>query len=173
MTAIRDVVIRAESPSDVSAIFAVNVAAFETDAEARLVDALRAGGGLTLSLVAVRDGAVVGHIAFSPVTVTSREATHTGLGLAPMAVAPAHQRAGVGGELIAEGLRRASALGHRFCVVLGHPDYYPKHGFVSAASHGVHWEHGHDEAFFVRALTPGGLDGVTGVVRYRPELDAV
>jgi putative acetyltransferase len=167
-------VIREETPADVTAIHAVNVAAFETDAEARLVDALRAAGALTLSLVAEIEGAIVGHIAFSPVTLTSGQRTVAGVGLAPMAVVPAQQRSGIGGKLVQEGLRRLRDAGHPFCVVLGHADYYPRHGFLRASSFGIRWEHPvPDEVFFVQELTPGGLQGLSGTIRYRPELDAV
>ncbi len=165
--------VRPETPRDQPAIHALNAAAFETSAEARLVDALRTNGALTLSLVAVLDGGLVGHIAFSPVTVEAQGRSTLGVGLAPMAVAPSHQRQGIGTRLIEEGLRTLRAHGHPFCVVLGHVDYYPRHGFVSAPNRGIRWEQGHDEAFFVQALTPGGLNGVSGVVRYRPEFDAV
>jgi putative acetyltransferase len=165
--------VREEQPADVEAIYAVNAEAFEGEGEARLVDALRAGGGLSLSLVAEVDGGIVGHIAFSPVTVTRADGTTvSGVGLAPMAVVPGRQRAGIGGRLIEEGLRRLRQ--HRFCVVLGHPAYYPRHGFVLASAHGLAWDRpAPDEAFLVQELVPGGLDGVRGVVRYRPEFDAV
>jgi putative acetyltransferase len=165
--------VRRETPADETAIHALNASAFETDAEARLVDALRTSGALTLALVAVLDGAPVGYIAFSPVTVEAEGRTVQGIGLAPLAVAPSHQRKGIGTRLIEEGLRALRAQGHAFCVVLGHVDYYPRHGFVPALTRGLRWEQGHDEAFFVQALTPGGLDGVSGVVRYRPEFSAV
>lgn len=165
--------VRQETPEDEAAVHALNASAFESDAEARLVDALRAGGALTLSLVAVVDGEVVGHIAFSPVVVEAEGRVMHGIGLAPMAVAPSHQRHGIGGRLIEGGLQRLRAQGHPFCVVLGHPDYYPRHGFVRASLNGLRWEQGHDEAVFVQALTPEGLSGVSGIVRYRPEFDAV
>lgn len=168
-------VIREETAADAAAIRRVDLAAFESDAEARLVDALRENGGLTLSLVAETERGVVGHIAFSPVTVTTPEgATRSGIGLAPMAVAPAEQRRGIGGRLIRAGLARLREQGHRFCVVLGHPDYYARHGFVRASSVGLRWEKpAPDEAFMAQALAPGGLERVSGTVRYRPELDAV
>jgi|GEM_PF-118588 len=165
--------VRQETAGDEPAICALNASAFKTDAEARLVDALRASGALTLSLVAVLDGAIVGHIAFSPVTVDAGGHTVQGVGLAPMAVAPSHQRKGIGARLIEEGLGALRARGHAFCVVLGHVDYYPRHGFLPARPRGMRWEQGHDGAFFVQALAPGGLDGVSGVVRYRPEFDAL
>jgi putative acetyltransferase len=167
--------IREEAQADVAPIHRVNADAFETDAEARLVDALRDGGGLVLSLVAESEGEIIGHIAFSAVVVTSDSGTtFSGVGLAPMAVAPEHQRSGIGGRLIAEGLRRLRSRGQRFCVVLGHPAYYPRHGFVRASTFGIRWERpAHDEAFFVQELVPGGLTGVSGTVRYRPEFDSV
>lgn len=164
--------VRQETREDKAAVHALNASAFESDAEARLIDALRAGGALTLSLVAVVDGKVVGHIAFSPIAVEAAGRVVHGVGLAPMAVAPSHQRQGIGGRLIERGLQLLRAQGHPFCVVLGHPDYYPRHGFVQASLHGLRWEQGHDDAFFVQALTADGLSGVSGVVRYRPEFDA-
>lgn len=159
--------IREERPEDAPLIRQLNGSAFPTPAEARLVDALRAHGALTLSLVAEEDGAIVGHVAFSPVTIGS---DIEAVGLAPMAVTPARQRRGIGGQLIRAGLSR---LEGRFpcCVVLGHSSYYPRHGFEPARNHGLRWEHGHDEAFFVRALTPRGLAGIEGIVRYRKEFD--
>lgn len=167
--------IRAETVADIPSIHRVNASAFETDAEARLVDALRKSGALTLSLVAQSDAGVIGHIAFSPVTVTREDGVViAGVGLAPMAVLPAHQRSGIGSKLITEGLRLLRAGGHRFCVVLGHPDYYPRFGFSRASAHGLRWDQTvPDEAFMVQALTSDGLEGVSGVVRFRPEFDGV
>jgi putative acetyltransferase len=167
-------VIREEAPGDAAAIHRLNTTAFDTDAEAKLVDALRAAGALTLSLVAETGGEIVGHIAFSPVVVDSGRHTSQGVGLAPMAVAPAYQRQGIGGRLIDDGLRRLRDAGQRFCVVLGHAEYYPRHGFARASAFGVRWERPvPDDVFFIRELTPGGLAGVSGTVRYRPEFDAV
>ena len=167
--------IRAEAPRDIEAIHRVNVAAFGQEEEARLVDALRDAGVLTVSLVAIADGAVVGHIAFSPVTVTRADgSSREGIGLAPMAVRPDAQRRGVGARMITEGLARLRAAGHRFCVVLGHPEYYPGFGFAPASRYGLRWEHPcPDEAFMALALTPDGLDGVEGVVRYHAAFEGV
>jgi putative acetyltransferase len=167
------IALRDERRDDVEAIFRLHAAAFESDAEARLVDALRAAGALTLSLVAVDGDAIVGHVAFSPVTITDeRGLAHHGVGLAPMAVAPSRQREGIGGRLIDEGLRRLRD--RRFCVVLGHPALYTRHGFVRASTRAVRWDRpAPDEAFMIRALADGGLDGVAGVARYRPEFEAV
>jgi putative acetyltransferase len=166
--------IREEAPGDVAAIHRLNTAAFETEAEAKLVDALRAADVLLLSLVAEADGEIVGHIAFSPVVVDSAQSRSQGVGLAPMAVAPAYQRRGIGGRLIEDGLRRLRDARHRFCVVLGHPEYYARHGFKRASDYGLRWERpAPDDVFFVCELSAGGLAGVSGTVRYRRELDAV
>jgi putative acetyltransferase len=167
------IVIREETPGDVDAIRRLEASAFDTDAEAKLVDALRAAGTLTLSLIAEADGEIVGHIAFSPVVVSSSQGTTQGVGLGPMAVAPAFQRQGIGRGLIADGVRRLREAGHRFCVVLGHAEYYPRHGFKRASDFRIRWERPvPDDVFFVRELAPQGLEGVSGTVRYRPEFDA-
>jgi predicted N-acetyltransferase YhbS len=84
------------------------------------------------------------------------------------------KRHGIGGRLIAEGLRRLRVMGQPLCVVLGHADYYPRHGFERASKFGIRWEKPvPDDVFFVKELAAGGLHGVSGVVRYRPEFDAV
>ncbi len=164
--------IREERPTDRTPIFSLTERAFPSDAEARLIDALRLSQALTLSLVAEVDGLVVGHLAFSPVTITTPDGRAiTAIGLGPMAVEPARQRTGIGAALIARGLERLRHDGHRLCVVLGHPAYYPRHGFRPAHELGLRWEAGHDHAFFARELVPGAA--VTGVVRYRPEFDGL
>ena len=166
-----DVVIRDETHADVPGIHALHAAAFETELEARLGDALRAHGRLTLSLVAVDGGTVVGHIAFSPVSVIGPEGrVARGVGLGPMAVSPARQRSGIGGQLVASALPRLQAAGHSFCVVLGHKEYYPRFGFLPASRFGLRFEgEVPEELFFVLELAPAGLAGVSGVVRYAPE----
>src|SRR5262249_60709592 len=98
--------VRPEEADDAAGIFAIHAAAFPTDAEARLVDALRAAGRLAISLVAEDDGRVVGHVAFSPVSVGGATG---GLGLAPLAVAPGSQRRGIGGG----GVRAGGGAGGR------------------------------------------------------------
>jgi putative acetyltransferase len=91
-----------------------------------------------------------------------------------MAVLPEHQRRGVGSLLVRAGLEECRRAGHGCVVVLGHPEYYPRFGFVPASRHGLAWEHSApDEAFMVLALRDGALDGLGGVVRYAPEFGAV
>jgi putative acetyltransferase len=125
-------VVRPETAADAAAITDVTVAAFETLAisghtEQFIVEALRAAHALTLSLVAERAGRVVGHIAFSPVTLSDGTAGWYGLG--PVSVLPQCQRRGIGKALVAEGLARLEALGARGCCLVGHPEYYRRFGF--------------------------------------------
>jgi putative acetyltransferase len=158
--------IRPEGPFDVPAIHAVHLAAFGTDVEARLVEALRAAGRLSISLVADAGGAVVGHVAFSPVTVG---ATAGGLGLAPVAVLPGVQGRGIGSRLVEEGLKHARSSGVPFLVLLGEPGFYARFGFRAASAHGLADEYGGGAAFQVMDLTEGGIPPEGGLVRYAPE----
>jgi putative acetyltransferase len=163
-------VIRRERPSDAAAVRAINLAAFEGPAEAGIVDRIRQAGGVQLSLVAAIGSELIGHILFSEVTVGEREAAR-GMGLAPMAVLPGHQNHGIGSALVRRGLESLRADGCPFVVVLGHPAYYPRFGFAPASEHGVSSEYDGvpDEAFMLLELATGGLAGVSGVARYRPE----
>lgn len=158
-----NVVIRSETPADAAAVREVVKAAFPTPGEADLVDALRHQGLSRISLVAEVEGAVLGHILFSPVTIAD---AHPGLGLAPVAVHPRLQRHGIGSRLIEEGLRRARASGASCCVVLGDPAYYERFGFRHARPLGLDNEYGCDREFMVLELAPGGLTGCSGLVRY-------
>lgn len=109
----RDVVIRPEQPKDFAAVRDLNLAAFPSPAEANLVDELRANAKAALSLVAVQDNRIVGHILFSPVTVESNNGEYPVLGLAPMAVLPKFQRKGVGSLLVTAGLAHCKRAGVR------------------------------------------------------------
>ena len=147
------IVIRDERAEDADVITAVTVDAFETLAisnhtEQFIVEALRAAGALTVSLVAEVDGRVVGHIAFSPVTMSDGTAGWYGLG--PVSVLPAYQGMGIGGALIVEGLARLRKLGARGCCLVGHPGYYGRFGFEHVD--GLAYEGVPPEAFFVLAF---------------------
>jgi len=132
---------------------------------------LAAAGAVLLSLVAEVDGAVVGHILFSPVTIETEASTKSAVGLAPMAVLPGHQRQGIGARLIERGLQELRRQGHTAVVVLGHPGYYPRFGFERASRFGLRCQFDcPDEAFMALELQPGALAEVRGLVRYRPEL---
>jgi putative acetyltransferase len=167
------IAIRPERAEDGEAIFGVHAAAFPTDAEARLVQVLRAGGKAVVSLVAEAAGAVVGHVLFSPVTVDDRPGPRPGVGLAPLAVVSAQQRRGIGARLVAAGLEASRRAGMGFAVVLGEPAYYTRFGFRRARAAGLGNDHGVDEEFMVLELQAGALAGVSGVVRYGPEFAMV
>ena len=163
--------IRPERPTDVDAVRLVNEQAFGRPDEARLVEALRDVPG-RLSLIALADGVLVGHILFTPVRIDRHDPGLMVAGLAPMAVLPAHQRLGVGSALVREGLAACRAAGYAAVVVLGHVEYYPRFAFVPAHTKALRYEHpGPAEAFMVVELVPGALDGSSGVVRYRPEFE--
>lgn len=166
--------IREEQPGDVAAIRHLNEKAFGQPQEARLVELLRANGGVLLSLVAAVDGRVVGHILYSPVRLGSGPNQVHGAGLGPMAVLPEFQRKGVGSKLVAEGTNRFRQSGCPFIVVLGHPEYYPRFGFLAASRYGVRcrWEVP-DEAFMLLPLDASKLSAVPRVASYREEFSTV
>ena len=162
--------IRPERPADVPAIRTVNERAFGQPDEAALVDAIRTRGERSISLVAVDGARLVGHILFTPVTIREPDRVHEAAGLAPLAVDPDHQRRGIGSRLVARGLDRCRESGFRIAVVLGHPTYYPRFGFVPARLHGIRFALDvPGDTFMVTELVPGALDGCTGVVRYAHE----
>jgi putative acetyltransferase len=161
--------IRPEEASDAVAIRRVLEAAFPTAVEARLVDLLRAGGHLWVSLVAEVDGQIVGHVGFSPIQVDGDAGDGSGVGLAPLAVLPAYERQGIGSRLIREGLAACDRAGYGFVVVLGSPEFYPRFGFTRADQRGLGNEYGADEAFMVLELRDGTIPRYGGMVRYSPE----
>jgi putative acetyltransferase len=168
--------VRTERSEDHRAVYLVNQIAFGQESEARLVDALRRSPAFLpeLSLVAVDDGSVVGHILFTRISVEGEGPSHEALALAPMAVLPAFQRKGVGSSLVRRGLEEARSLGHRVILVVGHPEYYPRFGFVPAKPLGILPPFDvPSEAFLVLELEPGALLGIRGVVKYPPEFDEV
>ena len=161
-----NVTLRDETDTDRGAVFALNTAAFATDAEARLVDALRVSADPLISLVAEKDDVVVGHIMFSPVSLESHDGLRL-MGLAPMAVSPALQRRGIGTRLVEAGLDRCRDIGCAAVAVLGHPEYYPRFGFRPSAAWGIDSEYDvAEEAFMLLELAPGCLDDRHGVIRY-------
>jgi putative acetyltransferase len=165
------IVIRPEQPGDAAAIDAVVRAAFEQPAEAELVAALRAAGRATVSLVAVEDDAIVGHVLYSPVTIDG--APGRVLGLAPMAVRPDRQHAGIGTQLGEAGSTHCAAAGATALVVLGHPRFYPRFGFIPASQFGLRCIYdAPDEGFMALELVPGALSGISGLVEYAPEFAA-
>ena len=160
------VLVRAETINDRDAVYAVNVSAFETSAEAELVNALRAQAQPIVSLVAEENGEVVGHIMFSPVSLSEHPNLKM-MGLAPMAVTRDCQRKGIGSALVRAGLEQCKQLGIAAVVVLGHPEYYPRFGFVPSSRFGIDSEFDvPDDVFMAVELRPEALSGVTGRVEY-------
>lgn len=131
---IQEIVIRNETDADVGTITEVTIAAFKTleisnHTEQFIIEALRAAKALAVSLVAEADGRVIGHIAFSPVTIS--DGTPNWYGLGPISVLPEYQRQGIGKALIREGLSRLKDLNAQGCCLVGHPEYYRKFGFTN------------------------------------------
>lgn len=151
----RSLFIRNETHDDVCAITEVTIAAFKTleisrHTEQFIIEALRAAKALTVSLVAEMDGRVIGHIAFSPVTIS--DGTPNWYGLGPVSVLPEDQRQGIGKALIQEGRSRLKDMNAQGCCLVGHPVYYRKFGFTNMS--GLLHEGVPPEVFF--ALSFGG-----------------
>jgi putative acetyltransferase len=168
------VAVRPEQPADHAAIAQVNRLAFERDSEAELVARIRAGDSFdpALSLVALQRDEVVGHILFSPIHIETSTGDVAALALAPMAVRPRVQRRGIGSRLVRAGLDAAHRSGHKAVIVVGHPNYYPRFGFIPASRFGLSAPFpAPDEAFLALELEPGGLTTAGGVVRYPSAFD--
>ena len=163
--------VREELPGDIEAIRSVNIHAFGRTQEADLIDELRRNCSDMLSLVAVKQYEIVGHILFSPVIVKIKDNTTTrGMGLAPLAVRPEHQHQGIGSELIRVGIATLKSRLCPFIIVLGHPKYYPRFGFERASRYGIRSEwQAPDEAFMILLLDESEMRNVSGVAKYRPE----
>lgn len=160
--------IRPETSEDRDTVFAINASAFETPAEARLVDALRDQASPHISLVAEVEGEVVGHIMFSPVTLSGHPELKA-IGLAPMSVTPSRQRTGIGSALVRAGLEECKALGFTAVVVLGHPNYYPRFGFVPSTRFGIDSEYDvPEEVFMAMEFQPDALKDMSGRISYHP-----
>ena len=168
------IIVREEKPADVNAIRTVNERGFGGPAEARLVDAIRLRKKVFLSLVAEIEDHIVGHILFSPVTIGSAEKHVSAAGLGPMAVLPENQRQGIGSRLVRTGIEKCRTIDIPCIVVLGHPEYYPRFGFVPASKYGIGCEYDvPDEVFMILELRKGALQGQSGTVKYLPEFSNV
>ena len=166
--------IREEVASDIDKIWKVNSDAFETEAEANLVNALRNSGCTYLSLVAETENKVVGHILFTPVELCGNNNNLRIMGLAPMAVLSKYQNKGIGSKLVQAGLERCRSLGYDAVVVLGHPNYYPNFGFVPSVKYGIKSEYEvPDEVFMILELIPGSLKNHGGVIKYHEAFNSV
>ncbi|MDH5445948.1 MAG: N-acetyltransferase [Gammaproteobacteria bacterium] len=148
-----NITIRDETEADISTIFDITAEAFKTleisdHTEQFVINALRKAGALIISLVAELDGQVIGHIAFSPVSIS--DGTLGWYGLGPVSVLPKYQKQGVGKALIHEGISRLKEMHAKGCCLVGHPDYYKKVGFENTTE--LAYEGVPAEAFFVQSF---------------------
>jgi len=163
--------IREERPDDVAAVRDLNRRAFGQDQEGNIVDALRANGAVLLFLVATLNDRVVGHIVYSPLSISRNI---TGAALGPMAVLPECQRQGIGSKLIEAGNQKLKDAGCPFIIVVGHADYYPRFGFKPASGHGIKCEWDvPDDVFMLLVLDRAKMKAVSGLARYRHEFSSV
>ena len=162
--------IREASDSDLNDVLRVERLAFGRDEEAELVRALLSDTSAKpiLSLLAFKNNLAVGHILFTTAYLTNNQSTTAIAILAPLAIVPEAQKQGIGGKLIARGLQLLSQSGVAMVFVLGHPEYYPRHGFQPAGRLGLEAPypipHEHSDAWMVRALRPNVIGSVYGKV---------
>jgi len=162
--------IRFEKNSDADGIRALNRQAFESEAEAKLIDLLRERGRYIISLVAVENGQVIGQVLFTEVCVTPT-VPYKGVGLAPLAVLPMYQKQGLGTKLGHKGLAFCRDLGYDFAVVLGHPKYYSRFGFKKASDFSLGNDYNVDDPFMTLEFRPDVLGSFSGVAHFAPEFN--
>ena len=169
----KDIKIRKETLQDVDSIRVINELAFGQVQEANIVDKLRANCEGLLSLVALPDDKIIGHILFSPATIEGSFGTLRGMGLAPMAVLPEFQRQGVGSGLVKTGVELLKNSTCPFIIVLGHPEYYPRFGFERASLYRIksQWEGVPDHEFMILWVDKTMMYHVSGVAKYRDEFN--
>jgi putative acetyltransferase len=171
------ITVRRELPEDRETIRQIVESAFAGTAEADLVDQLRDAGKAIISLVATEDERLIGHILFSEVTLApdgddSNDTPLAAIGLAPLAVLPEFQNRSVGSLLTRAGLDECRKAGYQCAVVLGHPHYYPRFGFVPSVRYGIKSEFEvSDETFMVIELSENTLRNRSGIIRYQPEFN--
>lgn len=166
MSAPLDLVIRTERDADHAGVREVVSRAFGTAEEADLVDALRAQAVPLVSLVAADGERLVGHVMCSPVGLATRPDLRL-MGLAPVAVLPDRQREGTGGLLVRAAIGACVTIGAHGIVVLGHPGYYPRFGFLRASGFGLRCPYdAPDDSFMALELVPGALAGARGTITY-------
>ncbi|MEL6593535.1 MAG: N-acetyltransferase [Bacteroidota bacterium] len=169
--------IRTESPADYKIVKNLVQAAFASieysdQQEHQLVARLRQSDAFIpdLALVAEDAGQILGYILLTRIEIREEEQTHPALALAPVAVLPAAQGQGIGGQLIEAAHERARSLGHQCIVLLGHADYYPRFGYEPCEQYGIKFPFDvPPENCMVLGLQPGSLDLIKGEVVYPPE----
>lgn len=158
--------IRFEQGEDAPRIHDLHRAAFGSTLEADIVDVLRIASVAVISLVAVDESKIVGHILFSPVTLTGADGMRV-VALGPMAALPDRQRRGIGSALVNAGIEECRNSGAQAVFVVGHAEYYPRFGFVQAARLGISCKFEvPDDAFMVLELVEGALQGRAGAVHF-------
>ncbi|WP_339730632.1 N-acetyltransferase [uncultured Gimesia sp.] len=169
-------IIRPEEPEDAAAIRHVEEQAFGQPAEADLVDRLRAACPEQISLVAIMEDELVGHILFTPAVIEYEDGSKlNGFGLAPVAVLPAFQKQGVGTALIQSGLAELQHRNQPFVIVLGHPEYYPRFGFQPAYRYHLTCKFTGEnrDTFLIHLLKNKGFQAKAGDARYHPVFDSL
>lgn len=167
--------IRQETPQDFQAVYEINHLAFEQEGESQLIEKIRKGKTFVreLSLVAVQNEKVIGHILFSKIKIIG-EQSYPSLTLAPMAVHPDFQNKGIGSKLVIAGLQIAKNLSFEHVIVLGHKDFYPNFGFQKASKWGVQCPFEvPDDHFMAIELLEGSLENKGGFVKYPPVFNEV
>ena len=170
------ITIRPEEEADRQRILDVTRQAFESDTEPELVKRIWESDDFIsgLSLVAVDDDELVGHLIFSAMTIQTDDEDIPALCLGPVSVVPARQRQGIGDELIRYGLAECQRMGYHIIVLVGHPEYYPRFGFRPAEEQGLSMDiEAPPEAFMVYEGISGALDGVTGKVVFSSAFDGM
>jgi len=166
-------IIKLEQPGNINDIHDVNEKAFGQSQEANIIDNIRKNCDDVLSLVAIEKDKIVGHILFSPVIIEGEHGVVKGMGLAPIAVLPEFQRQGVGSQLVNMGIGQLRERKCPFIIVLGHPEYYPRFGFESAARFGIksQWEGIPDNVFMILWLDTSMMHQIRGIAKYRSEFE--
>ena len=164
--------IRSEEAGDEEGVRQVLRSSFRRDAEVTLVDQLRSHDKATISLVAICDGEVVGHVMFSPITVQYAFAGFRGLGLGPIGVRQEYQNNGIGVMLVQRGIETCREMSIDVVFVLGNPDFWGRFGFTEARQYGLSSEYNAESSFLVLELNPQSIKRLRGVVRYAEEFAA-
>ena len=170
-------IIREEHSDDIDCIYNLEAEAFGRASEADLVNLLRDDDALILSQVTLLNDEIVGHAAYSLVSITNGDSIHHSPALGPIAVAPAHQRQGIGSTLIHAGMKALTEMGYGLLFLVGHVTYYPRFGFQPALPLGFTSDYiqpgGRHEHFMVAILSAQGTGNLRGHVRFHPTFDAV
>jgi putative acetyltransferase len=160
--------IRTEEREDMPGVYEVNISAFETPGEAKLVNKLRKEVNPIISLVAEENEDIVGHILFTPVRLSGNPELKI-MGLGPMAVLPAYHGRGIGSALVRAGLEKCKELGFGAVAVLGHTWFYPRFGFKPSVLYDIRPEFDvPEEVFMILELQPDYLLDASGSIQYHP-----